>query len=165
MKARRPAAPVLASTAALALAWILPSTALAEQMPFDVGDLAKIERRHGGEPFLVVLWSLDCPPCRGELALLGDFRLRHPELELVLISTDPPETAAAAAEVLAGHGLANAESYGFAARNAERLRHAIDPEWFGELPRTYFYAADGTRHGVSGALSEEMLREWLEAGR
>ena len=140
----------------------LPSARPAAQIPFDVGDLAEIERRHGGEAFVVVLWSLDCAPCRRELALLGDFRRRHPELELVLISTDPPEAAAAASEVLSGYGLADAEAHGFASRNAERLRHAIDPEWFGELPRAYFYAADGTRSGVSGALSEELLREWLE---
>ncbi|HEX6997468.1 MAG TPA: TlpA family protein disulfide reductase [Gammaproteobacteria bacterium] len=158
MKARLPTA---AALLAFAVVLASPSAASAEQAPFDVGDLAEIERRHGGEPFLVVLWSLDCPPCRGELALLGDFRRRHPDLELVLISTDPPEAAALAAQVLSSCGLADAETYGFASRNAERLRHAIDPEWFGELPRAYFYAADGTRRGVSGALGEETLREWL----
>lgn len=162
MKARPTARAFFARASALALAWMLSSAASAEQRSFDVGDLAEIERARAGEPFLVVLWSLDCPPCRGELALLGDLRRRYPELALVLISTDPPEAAATAAEVLSDHGLANVESYVFAARNVERLRYTIDPEWFGELPRTYFYAADGSRHGVSGALSEERLRGWVE---
>ena len=31
----------------------------------------------------------------------------------------------------------------------------IDPQWFGELPRTYFLDSKHQREGISGALSYE----------
>jgi hypothetical protein len=41
----------------------------------------------------------------------------------------------------------------------QRLQYAIDPDWMGEMPRTYFYRADGERRGVSGVLKPE---EWVK---
>lgn len=130
-------------------------------LPFGPASLRAIEERRAGQPFLAVLWSVDCAPCRRELELLGRVRQAHPELALVLISTDPPGAEAAELEVLANHGLEDVESWGFADANVERLRYSIDPGWFGELPRAYFYRSDGSRRGISGALEEDELLEWL----
>jgi hypothetical protein len=140
-----------------------PADAPAQPSAFGLNDLRAIEERHHGRPFLAVLWSLDCAPCRSELELLGELRRTHPELDLVLISTDPGSTEAATLEILSSHGLAAVESWAFADANAERLRFSIDPEWFGELPRAYFYDGNGSRRGVSGALSQETVVDWLRA--
>jgi iron complex outermembrane receptor protein len=43
----------------------------------------------------------------------------------------------------------------------ERLRFSIDPTWHGELPRSYFYAADDSFKAHSGILTEEKLQEFF----
>ena len=133
--------------------------------PFFEESLATITKAREGEPFLLVLWSVDCPPCIKELDLLRQVSVDYPELTFSLISTDTPDTAPEARRILASHGLENADVWIFAHDYAERLRYRIDPDWFGELPRAYFYAADHQRLGVSGALEKEVLVEWAESVR
>ena len=50
---------------------------------------------------------------------------------------------------------------GFTDPNIERLRYTIDPDWFGALPRSYFYDERGNRKGVSGLLSKEKIYSGL----
>jgi len=109
----------------------------------------------------MVLWSLDCPPCRAELALLGEIYQENPRLRLVLISTDDSSQAQAAQGILHKNGLSKVESWIFGEPNAQRLRYEIDAAWYGELPRSYFYAANHTRVSVSGALKPQQLETWL----
>ncbi|MFT5164280.1 MAG: hypothetical protein ACI9FJ_002881, partial [Alteromonadaceae bacterium] len=40
-------------------------------------------------------------------------------------------------------------------------RYAIDPSWYGELPRSYFYDAAGGRTAKSGLVNNETLKKWL----
>ena len=44
-----------------------------------------------------------------------------------------------------------------------KLRYGIDPSWFGELPRSYFYDAAHNRLPHSGALNEDHIEAWLAA--
>ena len=127
---------------------------------FGPESLREIERAHAGEPFIAVVWSIDCAPCRGELELLAELAAEYPRLVAVLIATDDVERAAEAAQIASAY-LPSAESWIFADGSPERLRHAIDPEWFGEMPRAYFYGADSRRIGVSGALEREQVLAWL----
>ena len=69
--------------------------------------------------------------------------------------------APAIAAVLAGYGLSGVESWVFADPNHERLQYAIDPQWFGEMPRAYLYSRANERKGISGTLSSEELERWL----
>ena len=109
----------------------------------------------------MALWSLDCPPCRAELDLLGKIHQENPRLRLVLISTDDSSQVQAAQDVLHKSGLDKVESWIFGEPNAQRLRYEIDAAWYGELPRSYFYAADHIRVSVSGALKPHQLESWL----
>ncbi len=113
-----------------------------------------------GQPFLLVLWSADCPPCIKELAHLRQVRDEAPAMELVLIATDAPEAAAEVKRTLQRFGLEDADNWIFASGFAERLRHRIDPNWYGELPRAYFYDAQHRRVGRSGMLMVEQLQAW-----
>ena len=45
---------------------------------------------------------------------------------------------------------------------AERIRYGVDPEWYGELPRTYFYNNEGNREAHSGILTKKLLSQWLQ---
>ena len=51
---------------------------------------------------------------------------------------------------------ANAEA------DEDKLRYSIDPTWYGELPRTYFYDADHQITPLSGKISNSFLDTWLK---
>lgn len=130
--------------------------------PFTAESLQTIEQSHADRAFFIVLWALDCPPCRKELALLGQLQRQHENLPLVLISTDPADQGEEVMAVLEKYSLTNADSWIFGDSYTERLRHAIDPQWYGELPRSYFYDHDHKRNAVSGILKERELNNWLD---
>lgn len=146
----------------LAALLFAPAGAAAELQPFTADSFATIKERHDGRPFLVVLWSLECPPCYKELALLGRWRKNGGELPLVLISTDPVDRRDAARQTLARFELGDAPAWIFADTFVERLRHSIDPQWRGELPRSYFYDAGHRRTAHSGVLDKAQLQQWAD---
>ena len=121
-----------------------------------------IEKENAGVRFIVALWSTDCPPCRRELAMLGAFAVTYPDVPIVLLATDPPDNAKAVVQVLASLQPPGADVWQFGDAGAERLRHAIDPGWRGEMPRSYLYSQDGERVGISGPISQDLLEHWLE---
>ncbi len=129
---------------------------------FGPAGMRAIEKEHAGDRFIVAVWSTDCPPCRRELSLLGEFQAEHPGVPVVLIATDPPENAELVERVLESFDLPGADSWLFGDAGAERLRYSIDPGWRGEMPRSYLYDCDGSRVGLSGPISENLLRGWLE---
>lgn len=157
MRRRRTAPAVLLFALGLSAA-----AAVAQDLrPFTPQSLAQISAARAGRPFVLVFWSLDCAQCQEELAALG----RRPTASLVLVSTDTWARRDAVRTALARYGLSGAEAWVFADEFGERLRAAVDRAWLGELPRIYFYAADGTRQGVSGRPPAALLDHWLGQAR
>lgn len=136
---------------------VAPAARADQIRPFDIETYAAIVAEHAGRPFLVTLWSVDCPPCREELAMLGELKREQPDFPLVLIATDSIDRRADAALLLDHYGLAGFESWMFADAYAEPLRFSIDPGWYGELPRSYFYAVDRSFTAHSGVLTRGMV--------
>ncbi|MDT8428301.1 MAG: hypothetical protein RQ757_06005 [Pseudomonadales bacterium] len=130
--------------------------------PFTAETFAAIKNKHAGKPFFVSLWSIDCPPCRIELDMLGNMLASHPDLPLVLISTDPISERQAAADILEEAGLAGHPSWIFADEFTQKLRYSIDPQWFGELPRSYYYDAAHNNTAHSGIMTREMLADFIK---
>jgi thiol-disulfide isomerase/thioredoxin len=128
-----------------------------EIRPLGADTFAHLKAQFAGRSFLVSLWSLDCPPCRQELVMLGELKRENPDFPLLLIATDPIEKRAEALAVLGQFGLDQIESWMFADAFTERLRFSIDPAWYGELPRSYFYAADQSMSAHSGILTRAMI--------
>jgi hypothetical protein len=108
---------------------------------------------------VVSLWSVDCAPCRVELDMLGQMKKADPDFPLVVISTDSIEMREDAADILDEYQLAGETTWMFADSFVERLRFSIDPGWYGELPRSYFYDAEHNMMAHSGILTEEKFRE------
>ncbi len=129
--------------------------------PFTTGSFAEIKAVHAGQEFLVGLWSVDCPPCLVELDMMGEILEDNPDLPFVLISTDPIEDREWAYDFLLDFGLAQRESWMFADSFEERLRFSIDPNWYGELPRSYFFDADHQMQSHSGIMTRELLEQWF----
>ncbi|ABC30313.1 Thiol-disulfide isomerase and thioredoxins [Hahella chejuensis KCTC 2396] len=143
-------------------AWMIASAASAEVKPFTADSVKAIQQQWDGEPYLMVLWSIDCPPCHKELEMLGSLLKDDPDLAVTLVSTDQDMPEAQVRETLAQYKIESADNWRFADPVPARLRQAIDPSWYGELPRSYFVSSNGERKGRSGLLSEDAIRNWLQ---
>ena len=154
------------------LVWTLPVGA-AELRPFTADSLSVIKAQYAGRPFILSLWSVNwCGHCITELTMLGKVAAEldargtqaktQQKLPLVLVSTDTPESTPALQSTLKRLGLERVDSWVFDDAIPERVRHAVDPGWYGELPRTYLYNARHQRETVVGVLSEKRLKAWLQ---
>ncbi len=145
---------------ALSAGWALAGA----PKPFAADTPAELAKRFAGKPYLLAFWSVDCPHCQGELELFARLLREQPDLPVLLVSVDAPELAPQVTARLAELGLGNADNWQFADARAARLRFAIDRQWRGELPRSYWFDAAHRVQGVSGAVSEMALRHWLKSG-
>jgi len=129
--------------------------------PFQIGSLTEIERHYAKQSFLLSFWSIDCPPCIKEFELIQRIRTDHPDINVVLVSTDQVSFSAQAFTVLEKFALTDVENWIFAEDFVERLRYEVDPNWIGSIPQSYFYTRDGHRTGIAGALHLKHFEEWL----
>jgi thiol-disulfide isomerase/thioredoxin len=133
--------------------------------PFQPTSLGQIEDTRKDQSFIVILWSIDCPPCLKEFALLQQLKEEIPKDGLVLIATDNTEYSDSVHKLLSEFQLENMDNWIFADATPERLRYSIDPAWYGELPRAYFYNKSHQRFSHSGSLTKKQLQEWLLANQ
>ena len=148
--------------AAVALA---SASAHAALEPFTAKSLAAIRAQNAGRPFVLALWSLHCEPCRHEMAQWGPLAKRHPDVRIVLVSTDTAGDRARVEKFLAQHDLAGVQSYAFADAFEERVRFSIDRGWRGELPRTYLFDARHKPQARSGPADVTWIERWIEGLR
>lgn len=141
---------------------LLSQQVSAGPQPFGTTSLQQIQSRYMDQPFILALWSLDCPPCFQELEILSRWIEKHPGQNLVLISTDQPEFADQVWRVLKQYKLDKVDNWIASDPIVERFRYHIDPRWHGELPRSYFYSASHERRAHSGTLSEQMVDHWMQ---
>lgn len=130
--------------------------------PFGSGSYQAILAQHQNRPLILVLWSLTCSSCMKEMGMLGNIAETHPNLSIVLVSVDDFSVEEQVQEVLQKNKLGRMSNWLFTEANSDRLRYQIDPDWYGELPRTYFFSAVHDRTGVSGALSEQDYRQLID---
>lgn len=128
---------------------------------FVSGSHAQILAQHRDRPLILAFWSLTCAHCQEEFALLRAFTRAHPEVALVLVSTDAPQDSEAIAVTLRERGVGGVSAWVFADDAPERLRFEVDRRWRGELPRTYLFRPDGSAQGLSGKLETKTLEDWL----
>lgn len=136
-----------------------------EAKHFVRGSYQEIVAARAGKPFIVSLWSLDCVHCRDDMALFRNMLKKYPGLDLVLIATDTPEQSPAISRTLQQYRLGRSASWVFADSYTERLRFEVDGQWYGELPRTYFFDAQGHATAISGKLDRAQTERWVRANR
>lgn len=132
----------------------------AELKSFTLSSFDRIEATYQGQPFMVAVWSIDCPPCMRELKILAKLKQEYPNFNLVLISTDGLNNERQVKDLLASYSLVDGDSWIFSADQPERLRYSIDSDWYGEIPRSYRYS-NGVRKTTSGLIGEKELRSWI----
>lgn len=134
----------------------------ADSSEFDKRQLTQVKQQYDGERWLMLLWSVECPPCFKELAQIGKLAEENPDLPVVLINSDGDEWLDEQREALIEkYGLSKLQNLHFADGKAAKGRFVIDPSWYGELPRSYFYKSDGSRVAKSGLVATELLAKWL----
>ena len=123
--------------------------------PFKYGSYQQILSSHNGEPFVMVVWSVTCSACLKEMEILKEIHDDKTDLKMVMLSVDDFSVADEVHAVLEKNGISGLESWVFSESNTQRLRYEIDPTWYGELPRAYFFNAERQRKAVSGKLSKK----------
>lgn len=118
----------------------------------------QIRASHAGKPFVVVLWGLECAYCESSFAALAQAQQKQgfPVVTIATDSVDDPQARRLIMKKLEATGLAS-EPWAFGAAPAEQLRYTIDPKWFGEMPRTYWFNAQGEKRAYSGELSTSVI--------
>lgn len=129
--------------------------------PFQPESLQQIREATRGRPFVLAFWSLHCAPCKEDMAVLKAVQAKYPQLRVILVSTDGPAEHPAVIRFLAQQGLGRVERWAFADDFEERLRFNVDPEWRGELPRTYLFDAEHRATTHSGVLDVRALDAWV----
>lgn len=127
--------------------------------PFESDSLARIVQKQKGKPFVLFVWSLECEYCQASLKVLSREKRKRKDLTVVTLSTDAlndPEAAALMQQRLISLGLTG-NAWAFGEAPAEQLRYAIDPKWHGEMPRSYWYTAQGEKVAYSGVLTPAMI--------
>ncbi len=122
---------------------------------FVSGSYRQLLEKHTGQPVMLVIWATTCSICMKKMPLLSKLKENQPDIKIIMLSADELADTKQVQATLAKHELTGLENWIFADENAQRLRYEIDPQWFGELPRTYFLDSKHQREGVSGALSYE----------
>lgn len=136
--------------------------ASANESPFQPKTMNTLKERFSGQNWLIVLWSLDCPPCFKELALIQQLKQKHGKLPIVIINADDDDSLRdERTAVIKQFKLETLAHYYFTEASASTYRYKIDKHWSGELPRSYFVDAQGKFQGKSGLLHNEQIQQWL----
>ena len=105
------------------------------------------------QPTIVALWSSDCSHCKKNLQLLADLRKANKRLQVITIAaeSESPELA----PMLDRYAIAG-QRYAYGSDSPEAIAYAIDPNWAGELPRTFLFNGNGKKEKVSGVISPQI---------
>ena len=131
-------------------------------MPFEINTRNVIEKKYLNQPLIISFWSIDCPYCIDDLKKLGKALSKNTNVKLITVCVDGKESAKKAERILSQANLPKHEQYQYAEVDEDRLRYNIDPAWYGELPRTYFYDAAHQVTPLSGKISNSFLDKWFK---
>jgi thiol-disulfide isomerase/thioredoxin len=139
----------------------LNTPAQAEPSAFTSGSYQQILASNANQPFMLVVWSINCSSCLKDMELLSRIHKSRPELKMIMLAADELTATEQIQPILEKHQLSDIENWVYADENTQKLQFEIDPKWYGELPRTYFFDKTHQRTGVSGVLSKEQYDEML----
>ena len=127
-------------------ALIFPAICYCALAPVDEAGFQELVNSRKGKVVLYDFWATWCAPCRAEMPRLASLaaKLRPQGFELVTISSDEPEQAAAAEKFLK-QAAAPAPYYLKHAHNDDRFINSIDAKWSGALPALFLYDKNGRK--------------------
>lgn len=108
------------------------------------------------QPTIVALWSSDCSHCKKNLQVLADLRKTNKRLQVITIAAEPESTELA--PMLDRYAIAGPR-YAYGSDSPEAIAYAIDPNWAGELPRTFLFDGKGKKEKTSGVISQKIAEQ------
>ena len=93
---------------------------------------------------------------------LARWKQQYPVINVVLVSTDPIELLDEAVAVINNYNLAAVDNWIFSSGQTEKLRYFVDPQWYGELPRSYLFDSAHRATAHSGVLTQNQFDRWLQ---
>lgn len=147
----------------LAFALCLPMLASAAALqPLAAADIPALLQTPAHGTRIIALWSLDCAYCEPNLAALVALQRTDPQgIELVTVTTDSIALRQAIEARLHDMKMDVYPARAYAEASPERTNFLLDPHWGGETPRVLVIRADGSRLGISGALTPAQLQKLL----
>jgi len=145
----------------LAFALWLPTLACAGTLqPLAAADVPALLQPPAHGMRILALWSLDCAYCEPNLETLAALQRADPrEIELVTVTTDSIQLRTAIEARLRSMKMDVYPARAYAEASPERINFLLDPNWGGETPRVLVIRADGSRRGISGALTPAQLHK------
>ena len=125
-----------------------------ELKPFVAGSYRQILADQANRPFMLVVWSISCSSCLKDMPLLSRLHKKRPALKMIMLAADDMSETDQILPILEKNRLTGIENWVYADENTQKLQFEIDPTWYGELPRTYFFDQAHQRVAISGVLSE-----------
>jgi hypothetical protein len=142
-------------------AMLLPSLSMASSLqPLTAAEVPALLRAPAHGERIIALWALDCAYCEPNLDLLDKLQRSHPDdVELIIVATDSIEQREAIEARLRQMKMDVHPIRAYAEASPERINFLLDPQWGGETPRVLVIRADGSRLGISGALTPTQMKE------
>ncbi len=128
---------------------------------FVKGSLQDIKAQRKNQPFLLVFWSKDCGYCFKEMNMLATLQPDHPELNIVLVSTDAGLEDKMVKHFFDQTGLVADEIWVFS-DDSPRLFSYVDRNWQGELPNTLFHNSKHEYQSILGEVKSKQVKNWLK---
>lgn len=145
--------------ACLTMFCAVPAHAASMIQAFDTNSMSHLVAAQKGKPFVLVVWSLDCEYCQTSLQNLAQEKRKGRTLNIVTLSTDAAADAQAVKLMkmkLRKFGIGG-DAWAYGAAAPEQLRYAIDPNWHGEKPRSYWFNARGESVAYSGVITPAII--------
>ena len=145
----------------LMLVLLVPALATAEPLkPLTVAEVPALLQPPAHGQRIIALWALDCAYCEPNIEALAQLQRAHPEdIQLVVVATDSIEQHEAIEARLRAMKVTDYPIRAYAEASPERINFLLDPTWGGETPRVLVIHADGSRQGISGALTPAQLQK------
>jgi hypothetical protein len=144
-----------------ACALLLPGLSIAASLqPLTAADVPALLQAPAHGERIIALWALDCAYCEPNLKMLDKLQRANPEdIELIIVATDSIEQREAIEARLQRMHMDVHPARAYAEASPEHINFLLDPQWGGETPRVLVIRADGSRLGISGALTPAQMQK------
>lgn len=145
----------------LALLLLAPAIASAASLrSLGAADVPALLQPPANGQRIIAVWALDCAYCESNLEALATLQRAHPQsIQLITVTTDDIAQRPAIEARLRRMKMDTYPARAYAEASPERINFLLDPTWGGETPRVLVIRADGSRTGISGALTPGQLQK------
>ena len=111
---------------------------------FSPTSYSEILHQNEDKEFTLVFWSLICSPCLKELQTISNNKL-YAGSKFIFVSIDGNDLRADVTKMIRRLKLESAEHWIFDSRKIDEIITSVDENWYGEVPRNYYFDYEHNR--------------------